>query len=221
MTKRGNGFKDITGLEFNGCKVIKYLKTEKKRAIFLCECFCGEMFEGNGVRIRNGKKKSCGCLRGKVGAERFYKHGKSNTRLHRIWANMKARCSNPNNTAYDRYGGRGIKVFDDWMNSFQKFEEWALANGYADDLSIDRIDNNGNYEPNNCQWSDHYEQGRNKRNNALSFYKGEMRTRIEISEMTGLSYSTIRRREESGISFDKPLRVHKDGKYSYPDEVHP
>lgn len=221
MVKRGNGFKDITGECFNGCKVLGYSGTKNRRAMWKCECFCGEVFETTGTQIRNGRKKSCGCLRGKVTARRNYKHGKTNTRLYRIWAGMKARCLNLNNPAYERYGGRGIEISHEWINSFKEFEEWALRNGYTENLTIDRIDNDGNYEPSNCRWVDGYVQGRNKRNNARSLYKGKMRSRSEISEMTGLSYGTIRRREESGIDFDKPLRIHKDGKYIYPDKVSP
>ena len=219
--KRGNGFIDMTGHIYNGCKVIGYIKTEKRKAVWEVECFCGNRFEAIGTYIRTGHKKSCGCLKSKVTSERNYKHGKTNTRLYHIWSNMKARCLNTNNDAYHRYGGRGISIWDDWVTSFENFERWALNNGYSDKLSIDRIDNNGNYEPTNCTWSDYYEQGRNKRNNVLSYYKGKMRSRSEISEMTGLNYGTIRRREQDGIDFDKPLRVHADGKYYFPDdEVH-
>ena len=221
MVKRGNGFKDITGESFNGCEVIGYSRTKNRKAYWKCICFCGEEFEAMGTHIRNGHKKSCGCLRAKSLSERTYKHGKSNSRLYTIWKGMKARCNNVKNPAYDRYGGRGIKVCEEWEKNFEEFYKWAKSNGYKKHLTIDRINNDEGYSPDNCKWSDYYEQGRNKRNNALSYYKGKMRSRSEISEMTGLNYGTIRRREQDRIDFDKPLRVHADGKYYFPDdEVH-
>src|SRR5699024_10636642 len=193
------GFKDITGEVFHGCKVLGYERTENRKAIWKCRCFCGEIFEAVGTYIRNGHKKSCGCLRRTVPAERNYRHGKTETRLYTTWRNMKSRCNNPNNSAYDRYGGRGIKICDEWEKNFKTFENWAHENGYKNYLTIERIDNDEGYKTRNCRWVNYYEQGKNKSNNELSYYKGKMRSRSEIAEMTGLSYGTIRRREESGI----------------------
>lgn len=217
MIKRGNGFIDMTGVDFNGCRVVRLAESNGKKARWECICFCGKPFEVLGTSIRNNNTKSCGCLRSKKGKEINTTHGGSNTRLYHIWNNMKSRCLNPNNEAYNRYGGRGIKIQQSWIDNFSEFRKWSLNNGYSDELTIDRIDNDGNYEEGNCKWSNYYEQGRNKRNNAMSYYKGKMRSRAEISELTGLSYGTIRRREQSGIDFDKPLRIHKDGKYLYPE----
>ena len=215
MIKRGNGFKDMTGESFNGCKVISYVGTKNRRAVWKCICFCGEEFEAVGTQIRNGHKKSCGCLRSKVTTEKNYKHGKVNTRLYTIWSGMKARCNNVKHPAYDRYGGRGIKVCEEWEKSFEEFEKWAKNNGYEKHLTIDRINNDEGYSPDNCQWSDYYQQARNKSNNSLSLYKGKMRTRGEIAELTGLTYSAVRGRQQDGIDFDKPKRKHINGKYVF------
>jgi hypothetical protein len=100
-------------------------------------------------------------------------HGQSNTRLHRIWKTMKSRCGNPNFDMYRHYGARGIAVCPEWQESFIAFRDWSLANGYADDLSIDRIDNDGNYEPSNCQWVDRLTQNRNRRDNTMVTAFGE------------------------------------------------
>ncbi|MDP4459875.1 hypothetical protein QUD39_01190 [Staphylococcus hyicus] len=200
-----HNFKNMSGYVFNDCKVIERVESKNKRAVWLCECFCGNRFIESGTRIRNGSKKSCGCLRKKKTRERNTTHNKSQTRLYRIWCNMKARCNNSNNPAFDRYGGRGIKICDEWNKSFDEFYKWAKISGYTNELTIERVDNDGNYEPDNCKWANYSIQGRNKRNNALSEYKGKLRTRAEIAELTGLSYGTIRRREQSGIDFDKPI----------------
>jgi len=115
--------------------------------LWLCCCDCGnEKYETSSSLIR-GNTKSCGCLK----KERNFKHGDSRTRLHRIWTYMRSRCRNPNNTKFHCYGGRGIKVCLEWQE-YIPFKKWAKANGYKDNLVIDRIERSGNYEPNNCQW---------------------------------------------------------------------
>lgn len=201
QTKKSSGFVDITGEEFNGCEALYYLRTKNKRAIWKFECFCGNHFEAAGTYLRNGHKKSCGCLKGRVTAERNYIHGKTGSRLFTIWSNMKSRCYNPNNAAYENYGGRGIVVSEKWLADFQEFEKWALSSGYKDNLSIDRIDNDKGYFPENCRWADDYIQGRNKRNTIFSFYKGKMRSRSEIAEMTGIPYEKVRLLEKYGARF--------------------
>lgn len=198
--------KDMSGYIFNDCKVIERAESKNKRAMWLCECFCGNHFIERGSRIRNDSRKSCGCIRKEQAIKRNTKHNKSHTRLYHIWCGMKARCTNPNSPYFNRYGGRGIKICDEWNKSFDEFYEWSKKNGYSKELTLDRVDNDGNYEPNNCRWASYSMQNRNKRNNVLSEYKGELRTRAEIAELTGLSYNTIRRREQSGIDFDKPIR---------------
>ena len=207
-------FKDMTGYVFNGCKVLERHGTDKRRATWKCICFCGKEFVNIGSNIRTGHVKSCGCLRGKTTKKRNTKHNKSRTRIYHIWSGMKSRCNNPKNPVFNRYGGRGITICDEWEKSFENFWKWAEENGYSEELTIDRINNDGNYEPSNCRWANYSLQGRNKRNNVLSEYRGKMRTRSEISELTGLSYGTIRRREESGIDYDAPLMRKKKNKCS-------
>lgn len=111
-------------------------------------------------------------------------------RLYSIWGSMRNRCKNKNNANYLRYGGRGITICKEW-NDYLTFKKWALENGYNDTLSIDRIDNNGNYEPSNCRWADRIMQANNKRNNHLITFNGETHTAAEWSKLTGIHYRTI------------------------------
>lgn len=120
-------------------------------------------------------------------------HGMRWSRIYRIWTLMNQRCKNQKLGYFDSYGGRGISVCEEWRK-FEVFAEWAMENGYQDDLSIDRIDVNGNYEPNNCKWSTALEQARNTRRNRFITINGELKTIAEWSELSGISYHTLKRR---------------------------
>lgn len=119
------------------------------------------------------------------------KHGLNETRIYKTWVRMKVRCYNQNHDRYKNYGGRGITVCDEWKNDFKKFYEWAMKNGYSDDLTIDRIDVNGNYEPSNCRWITNKEQCNNRRNNHFITYNGKTQTVSEWAEEIGLDYNTL------------------------------
>lgn len=169
----------------------RYKPSGEPYDMWLCRCDCGAIKEVAGPPMRDGRTMSCGCLK-KCFIPR--KHGQSYTRLHRIWSGMKGRCRNKNNPEYARYGGRGIIVCDEWENSFESFYKWAMNSGYKETLSIDRIDNNGNYCPENCRWATPKEQANNTRNTKLITHNGETHTVAEWAEIKGIREKTLRER---------------------------
>ncbi len=158
---------DLTGQKFGRLTVIERHERPKERrsreAFWLCKCDCGNESTLSGYELRSGNTKSCGCYHKAITSKIHKKHGYCGTRLYRIYYKMKERCYKPSNDNYKYYGGLGITICDEWLNNFQAFADWAMSHGYADNLTIDRINNEGNYEPSNCRWITIQEQQRNKR----------------------------------------------------------
>ena len=187
---------DLTGQRFGRLTVIRQEPRRGRNVMWLCQCDCGTLKVVNGAKLRNSLTVSCGCHK----KELFTKHSKSHTRLYTIWGNMKQRCGNPKNTLYPRYGGRVIKVCQEWADSFEAFYKWAMAHGYADNLQIDRIDNNQGYFPDNCRWVTPQANMSNTRINLLIEFEGETHTASEWSRITGIPVRTIISRYHAGRS---------------------
>lgn len=134
-------------------------------------------------------------------------HGESKTRLYNIWDNMKARCYRVSGRGYEHYGGRGIRICDEWLNSYEAFAKWARENGYSDDLSIDRIDVNGDYTPDNCRWVDVYVQANNRTDNVFLTVDGKTKTMSEWSRVTGINKKTIEERLKRGMSDEEAVKT--------------
>lgn len=169
---------------------------------FICECKCGNTLFVPTYELIKGIKKSCGCKHTDVLIERNYRHGMTNTRLYRVWANMIKRTENENEPSYKDYGARGIKVCEEW-HDFVVFMEWALEHGYTDELTIERIDVDGNYCPDNCRWATRKEQGYNKRNSVKLEYNGEVLTQSQLAERLGTDPKTIFGRIKRGWSIEE------------------
>jgi hypothetical protein len=200
----GLNFQDLTGKRFGKLVVLRRSETKSRRTFWLCNCDCGKTKIVNAEQLKNGGTKSCGCL---LKEPHRKTHGLSNSRLYRIYYAMRWRCYNIKSNSYKDYGARGIKVCDEWLNSFQAFYDWAMANGYQDSLSIDRIDSNGIYEPNNCRWATNEEQSRNKRSNIIFEHNGENRTLAEWCRTYGINTVTAQDRYHSGKTFEEIFNI--------------
>lgn len=203
---------DVTGEKYHMLTAINYVGTDENHAaywLFRCECGNEKVIALNSVRRKKGFVSSCGCkdiLMHHSNPNRL-SHGMCGTRLYRIWKAMKTRCTNPNSKDYRNYGGRGITVCNEWKNDFQTFYEWSKIHGYTDDLTIDRIDPNGNYEPSNCRWVSLKIQANNRRSDRYISFNGETHTAKEWEDITGIKSSTIRKRLSLGWDVEKTLTL--------------
>jgi len=213
---------DLTGKKFGSLLVLeKSFKDQYRNIHWKCLCDCGNMTTVDGTKLKSGSTKSCGCLNSenrKRHIENLTTHNMRHTRLYEIWCAMRSRCENENKESYRWYGERGISVCSEWLgeNGFMNFYNWSMENGYSENLTIDRINVDGNYEPSNCQWVTMKEQANNTRRNIVISYKGETKTLAELCEEYDLKYSIMYNRiTKLGLPFEIAMNMHGFHKVMY------
>ena len=197
---------DIIGMKFGMLTVISYSHSKNRKSYWMCQCDCGtkkvlrlDTFKNN----TTSKTVSCGCYnRVKCSSAT---HRLSHTKLYHTWASMKDRCLNKNNPHYDRYGGRGITINNEWYD-YENFYNWAISNGYEEGLSIDRIDNNGNYEPSNCKWTTQSVQNRNTSRNRMYTINGESLCITDIANKYNINRNTLNYRLNKGVPIEDAIK---------------
>lgn len=210
-----SALKNLVGQRFGRLLVLERVGSSKyKEAIWKCRCDCGNEINVVAGELKKGSTRSCGCLKKEVASKLMKKlvqdnvtHGMSGTPVYRTWASMLQRCTNPNSSYYKNYGGRGITVCDSW-HDFQNFYDDVskLPHFYEEGYSLDRIDNNGNYELSNVRFADRTTQNRNRRDNIIVNYNGEEMTLVESATKSGIKLCTLYRRYYCGDRGDRLFR---------------
>lgn len=192
---------DLTGQRFGRLVVIKQ-DTTSKRTKWICECDCGKIKSIQATHLRSGASTSCGCYQKEMARKSNSKHNLTHTSLHNRWKTLKQRCLNPNSNNYKNYGGRGIKLCEEWKE-FSNFYDWSIKNGYKQELELDRINNDGNYEPSNCRWIEKVKNGRNRRNTV----KIDGMPLKEFSEKYNMDYSLVHTRYYQLKKYNKEINT--------------
>lgn len=195
---------DLTGMRFGKLTVIEYLGRKHHSSYWKCQCDCGNIVECYYGNLKRGTTTSCGCMRSFYARQSRNCHGESTSRLYKEWSTMKGRCYNKNASGYERYGGRGIRVCKEW-GEYWPFREWAYSHGYEDNLSLDRIDVDGDYSPDNCKWITMFDQQSNKRTNRFIEYGGQKKTISQWARYLGIGTGAIRYRLSAGWSPEECL----------------
>ena len=200
---------DIVGKKFGRLTVLNYDNSKPKSAkggfyhYYICLCECGRTTQVERSHLLTKHTKSCGCLSFETKSILHKKHGLRKTRINNIWRGMKQRCYNPKRDNYSKQGGLGITICKEWLNDFEAFYNWSITNGYTDNLTIDRINVNGNYEPSNCRWVDKIKQANNKNNIPLYEYNGLKLSIAEWSKVLNINSETLRERIKRGWTIEK------------------
>lgn len=198
-------FKDLTGKQIGRWRVIEFVGRDNSGNLFWkCECDCGAMKRVAGAGLANGTTTSCGCFRTENRPNLKKTHGLSKIKEYKIWKGMKQRCNNNRSPSYFNYGGRGIKICDRWQNSFDNFLA-DMGHIPSTNHTLDRIDNDGNYEPSNCRWATVAEQSRNRRSTMMLTFNGITQCAKDWSKIVGVKASTIRERIHRGWTVDEAL----------------
>lgn len=206
---------DLQGCRFGRLKIVsqaanKIMPNGDSRRAWFCECDCGNTIVVTTRDLQKGDVKSCGCLKREVDKKRNYLHGEHGSHLHNVWVAMRRRCANKKNADYHRYGGRGISVCAEWQDDYIAFRDWAISNGYSSSLTIDRIDVNGDYSPENCRWVTMKDQCNNRSNNAIICSNGISHTISEWAEIVNLPYTTLYMRFRNGWDAERALYTPKN-----------
>ena len=205
-------FKDLSGMKFSRWNVIcrvedKVSKGGTHYTQYRCVCDCGVTRDVIATSLTSGRSKSCGCLGREtsrlVCGNNFRIHGETKTRLYQIYAGMKKRCLSQNAYNFTNYGGRGISICEQWLNSWEAFREWAYSNGYSDELSIDRIDVNGDYTPDNCRWVGRVAQANNRRSSRYITYNNETHTLAEWANILDIPYKRLHKWINKGKTLEE------------------
>lgn len=197
---------DLTGRRFGRLVVIERSENSKDgKACWLCHCDCGKNVTVRGKDLRTEKQVSCGCMKKERVANINKLHGQRNSRLYRIWCAMKCRTQNSNAWNYKYYGGKGVSICPEWHKSFMLFQKWAMNNGYNDNLTIERIDNDKGYSPDNCRWIEQQEQKNNTSRNIFLTFNGETNSIARWAKKLKIGYSTIYARLKRGWTVEQAL----------------
>lgn len=192
----GGQIKNLTGMSFDKLVVVSFAYVDVLGAHWICKCDCGNIKIACAHSLKTKHTRSCGCLL-------FIAGGMDHEPLYKKWRDIKVRCYNPKHKSYRNYGGRGIKICDEWKSNYLNFRKWALNNGYDPSLTLDRTDNNKGYSPENCRFTTWKEQENNRRNNHVVTHNNISHTISEWADLLGVSYSTVETRVKRGWSFER------------------
>jgi hypothetical protein len=212
----GRKSKNEVGNVYGRLTVLKETGRKRGAVLFLCKCECGNEKEITGGDLRSGKVHSCGCYKIEKVTNENITHGLNDHRLYSIYHNMISRCYNEKIDTYELYGGRGIKICNEWLNKengFINFYKWSIQNGYTEFLTLDRMNVNGNYTPDNCRWATNQQQSNNKRSNHYVEMDGEIKTLSEWCEIFNISYKTVQSRLQTGWEEIKAITTPIKTKY--------
>lgn len=211
--------KNLVGQTFGRLTVLEYSHKDRYGAHhWKCLCECGNITYPTTYRLSHNKTKSCGCLHNEIISNTQKKHGLYKTRLYSIYDSMKQRCLNKNSRQYKHYGLRGIIICNEWLKNFINFYNWSIGNGYEDNLTLDRINVNGNYEPNNCRWITQKEQARNTRKNKYVTYSNQTHCISEWAEKLNCSKSLIIHRIKIGMDLETVFDTNKKFKKQFSEQ---
>lgn len=199
--------KNISGQTFERLTVIRFVGSSKYGPVWLCQCNCGSTINVCGKSLKSGNTRSCGCLQKETVTRTSTKHGLHGSRVYQIWADMRRRCQTPSCGSYEEYGRRGIKVCQRWERFVLFLED--MGHPPTDKHELDRVDNNGHYEPDNCRWATEKTQARNRRSNRILDFQGESMAVVQWSEKLGISQSVINSRLRNGWSVERTLSTPK------------